>query len=117
MFELKPNERLFAVQWHINDYKDPTSGVYWFAVDNSVATGEEEDSLKKVIHDYYAACSEEQEEMTRGYDPNWGDAINEVEFDGSAFRLIDLPRPNASTHVDHDELVFELYKHLCKKKR
>ena len=106
MFDLKSNERLFRVNWQISENVAESSGSFWFAVENKIPIGEEEEALRLAIKSYYDKVPDGQEEAIRGYDPNWGDAINDVNFEGSGFRLLDLPIC-PSSNVDHDEAVYD----------
>ena len=107
MFNLKPNERLFRLNWSygLPGSSDGGAGSFWFAVTKAVPEGQEFDCLLHTIRDYYKNVPGGQEERARGHDPNWGDAVTDVDFTGSGFRLLDEPIC-PSRNVDHDELVY-----------
>ena len=101
---LRPGERLWRLDWAYGDLHDDGgsnsgAGSFWFAVQDSVARGEELEKLQAVAKALYKPYPEHQ---ARGWNPNWGDIVEEVDFSETAFRFLHVPQCDSSV-VDHDE--------------
>ena len=108
MFNLKPKERLFRIDWAygLPGTKDSDAGSFWFAVTKGIPEGQEFDRLLRAIRDYYKKVPKGKAERARGHDPNWGDAIADVNFKDTGFRLLNTP-VCTSHSVDHDQVVYD----------
>jgi hypothetical protein len=105
MFDLRETERLLRVDWSYGSGEDKVTGCFWFAVDGTVPAGDEKTKLTYAISDYYSDL-DDGGEGRHSFPPNWGDAVDEVNFAGSGFRLLQIPEPAVSFNVDHDEVLY-----------
>ena len=107
---LGPTERALRIRYTYDDGGYPFNGVWWVAVSSVVPSGTEEDALLECFRDYYANVPEGQQERTRGYGPNWGDAWCDIPSDHLArhgFRLVETPIPDVEILIRHDDYVYD----------
>lgn len=108
------SKRLFRVNWSFNDRNDDDFriGNYLFEMNENVPEGQEETALRNAVYEYYDNLPEDSEELNRGYNPNWGDAICDIpseHWEKHGLKFIDGTSTVSSINVHHDEHVWEKY--------
>ncbi len=105
--------RLMHINWSRGfSGSDSEAGRWTFLVDAAVPVGEEEARVRVCINNWYGSVPIGGEQRIRGFNPNWGDAMTEINAEWwHSYGLFpqDEPIPEVKITVDHDEALFSYW--------